>query len=131
MQLAPRHHGVEQGGRAGNKLVIVGQNARFKRMINGQYVEVANAAHAQYGGIFYLRGHGAVTFCQGQSRWTGLNVRQKCVSGGEPPETWTNSTSEALHLGLGNHWRVVHGALHRGKARRADNLVDVAAGHAE
>ena len=59
MQFAARHHGVEQGWRAGYKLVIVGQNTGFKRVIDGQYIEIANAAHAQYWGSFLLLGHGA------------------------------------------------------------------------
>lgn len=48
MQFAASHHVVEQGWRPGYQFKIVGQQARFQGMIDGQHIEIAYAAHAQH-----------------------------------------------------------------------------------
>ena len=59
VQLAPGHHVVEDGGRPGDDLEIVGDDARFQGMIDGQDVEVADTAHAQgISGQTGFTGHG-------------------------------------------------------------------------
>lgn len=72
------------------------------------------------GGSF-ARSYG-VPFARGKADGRNLNVRPKRVSGANP-ENVESIVQGALRFRLGNHGRVIHGALHRGAFRRADDLV--------
>ena len=49
MELAAAHHVIEERGGARHQLIVVGQDTRFQRMIDGEHIEIADAPHAQHG----------------------------------------------------------------------------------